>query len=136
MGRVRNKERKFTTYGLPVPPRRESHTNQRTCVAKLSSSSNTHLPAFSALRNTPSHHENRALVPPLPSVCWLESVSGTGRSEPNRSDTSVCSERFMRTSCRGGNGGGNQQIDQGPRNFENEMRLAHQDKPNVKPRKT
>lgn len=70
-----------------------------TWEAKFSSSSRTHLPALRALRNTPSRQAKRAVVP-LALDISAESESGTGRSEPKRSDTSVCSERLILTNCR------------------------------------
>lgn len=107
----RSRTKTYSVHPLSVSITQKD--KQQTCVAKLSSSSSTHLPALSALRNTPSHHANRAPKPPppaLPPGCSLGvsagSASGTGRSDPKRSETSVCSERFILTSCNDRNRGG------------------------------
>ena len=64
------------------------------CEARFSSSSRIHAPLLIPLSSTPSLQRNCTALPFSSCVC---SPAGTGRSEPNRSAMSVCSERLMRT---------------------------------------
>ena len=81
--------------GMYTTPRWSKHAFRPSSTdwdARLSSSSNTQSPARNASKNTPSHHRNWG-----PSAAPLASGALTGKSDPNKSAMSVCSDKLMRT---------------------------------------